>query len=164
VPRACTVCTHDERHAIDVALVAREPYRDIARRYGVSKDALSRHTKVHIPEYLAKAKKAIEVAEADSLLDRVEGLYRRTEAILDTVEANEEWPTALAAIRECRHTLSLLGEVAQELSRTPTFNLTLSPEYIEMRTILVSTLEHYPEARLAVADALASVEAGHDGG
>jgi hypothetical protein len=40
----------------------------------------------------------------------------------------------------------------------------LSPEYIEMRTILVSTLEHYPEARLAVADALASVEAGHDGG
>ncbi len=35
----CSVCSHASRGAIDHALVQRAPYRDIARRFGVSKDA-----------------------------------------------------------------------------------------------------------------------------
>jgi len=47
--RTCTVCAHRERHAIDQALVAVEsPYRDIARQYGLSKDALLRHKADHL--------------------------------------------------------------------------------------------------------------------
>lgn len=41
--QVCSVCPHAQRKAIDKALVLREPTRAIARRYGPSKDALSRH-------------------------------------------------------------------------------------------------------------------------
>jgi hypothetical protein len=166
VSRPCSICDHDERHAIDVALVSREPYRSIARRYEVSKDALSRHTQVHIPEYLAQAKRAVEVAEADSLLERVEVLYKRVEKKLDDVEEDPDRVDSFwRGVAQLRATLELLGEVTKELDRTPTINLALSPEYMEARTIIVGALEPFPDARQAVADALASSDSptGHDG-
>lgn len=154
MPRSCSICTHDERHAIDVALVQRDPYRKIAEGYGLSQPALSRHTREHIPEFLARARDAVEVAEADSLLSRIEGLYKRTEAILEAAESNSEWPTALAAIRECRGNLELLGRITKELDERPTFNLYLSPEWLELRAVLVGAVEPYPEARESVLRAL----------
>jgi len=49
VSRTCTVCSHPERATIDKALVAvQNPYRDIARQYGLSKDALLRHKADHL--------------------------------------------------------------------------------------------------------------------
>src|SRR5215210_7328043 len=158
MPRPCTICAHPEHHAINVALVNRDPYRNITQDYGVSKYALTRHAKEHLPELLARAKDAVEIAEADSLLDRVEGLYKRTEAILEAAESNSEWGTALAAIRECRGNLELLGRVTKELESAPTFNLHLNPEWIEIRTTIVAALEPHPVARQAVADALAGLE------
>src|SRR5215210_5000130 len=114
MPRPCTVCSHDELHAINVALVQREPYCAISRGFGLGRDALRRHAKEHLPELLARAKDAVEVAEADTLLERIEGLYKRTEAILEAAEKDSEWALALAAIRECRGSLELLGRVTKE--------------------------------------------------
>jgi len=111
---------------------------------------------VHLPELLAKAKDAVEVAEADSLLDRVEILYRRTEAILEAAESNSEWSTALAAVRECRRNLELLGRVTKELQSVPTFNLHLTPEWLELRAVIVTALESHPDARESVLRALGS--------
>jgi hypothetical protein len=47
--RACTICSSDNRHAIEAALTQREPYRHIASRYGVSTAALQRHKRDHLP-------------------------------------------------------------------------------------------------------------------
>ncbi len=38
--RTCTVCTHGEAHAVNVALVQRDSYRKIAEQYGLSQAAL----------------------------------------------------------------------------------------------------------------------------
>jgi hypothetical protein len=154
MPRSCTICTHDESHAINVALVHRDPYRHVATRYEVSTGALQRHAREHLPALLVKAKDAVEVAEADSLLDRVEGLYKRTEAILEAAESNSEWSTALQAIRECRGNLELLGRVTKELQDAPSLHLHLTTEWLELRAVIVGTLEPYPEARGAVLRAL----------
>ena len=43
MPRTCTVCRHSKRDEIDAALIERRPFRDIARQFGPSKDALVRH-------------------------------------------------------------------------------------------------------------------------
>src|SRR5215211_1711039 len=154
MPRKCSVCTHDERHAIDVALVQRDAYRTIADRHSLSQTALKRHAKEHLPELLVKAKDAAEIAEADSLLERVEGLYKRTEAILEAAEDGGEWGMALAAIRECRGNLELLGRVTKELESAPTFNLHLNPQWLELRATIVAALEPHPEARGSVLRAL----------
>ena len=50
MPRTCTVCRHRDRHSIDQSLLAGQPsLRDIARQWGLSKDALHRHLRRHLP-------------------------------------------------------------------------------------------------------------------
>jgi hypothetical protein len=160
MPRRCTVCDHDEHHAINVALVQRDAYRNIAERYTVSVGALSRHTRDHLPQLLVKAKNATEVAEADSLLDRIEALQSRTEALLDRVEGTENYSATLGAIREMRSNLELIGEVTKELNRTPTLNIHLNPEWLQIRAQIVAALDPHPDA---LSDVLRALETGEYG-
>src|SRR5215213_9087100 len=158
MPRTCTVCGHEHRYEIEDILVSRsKPYRDIARRYGVSKDAVGRHvSEGHVSDLIKLAADAERAARADGLLDRIEALHSRTLAILEATEETNEHRTALAAIREARSNLELIGEVTKELNRAPTLNLSLHPQYIEARTLIVEALDPYPQAKEAVVRALES--------
>jgi hypothetical protein len=162
VPRACTICSHEKRYEIEERLATRQgTYRGIARTYGVSEDAVSRHVASgHVGQLLALAADAERAARADSLLDRIEALQSRTLAILEASEETNEHRTALAAIREARGNLELIGEITKELDRAPTLNLHLNPEWIELRTVIVGALDPHPDARDAVVRAIASVGNG----
>jgi hypothetical protein len=156
--RVCTICSHDSRYDIDCFLVDRSmSYRDLAGRYGLSKTAIGRHvSEGHISELIALAADAERAAAGESLLDRIEALQTHTLGILEATEETNEHRTALAAIREARRNLELIGEVTKELNRAPTLNLSLHPQYIEARTLIVQALEHYPQAKEAVVRALES--------
>ena len=161
--RVCTICSHAQRYEIEELLATRQStYRGIARKYGVSEDAVSRHVKAgHISQLLALAADAERAARADTLLDRIEALHSRTLAILEAVEGTDEHGTALAAIREARRNLELVGEVTRELDRAGTINLELSVEWHEVKTVLVNTLASYPEAQQAVFNALEEASNGN---
>jgi hypothetical protein len=165
MPRTCTVCSHPNRDDIEDAVVIRsQGKRRIAAQHGVTEQALRRHIREHLPALLALARDAERAARADSLLDRIEALQARTLAILEATEETEDHRVALAAIREARGNLELIGEVTKELDRTPTLNLHLNPEYIEARTIIIQALEPFPEAREAVVGALESGSNGSEAG
>ena len=161
--RVCTICSHEQRFAIEELLATRQStYRGIARKYGVSEDAVSRHVKAgHVSQLLALAADAERAARADSLLDRIEALHSRTLAILEAVEGTDEHGTALAAIREARRNLELVGEVTRELDRAGTINLELTVEWQEVKAVLVNTLASYPEAQQAVFNALEEAPNGN---
>ncbi len=148
------MCAHDARAEIDRALVASEPLRTIADRWSVSKTSLMRHKAEHVPATLAKAQEAQEVARADDLLAGVRALQARTLAILEAAEEASQHRTALAAIREARSNLELLAKLLGELDERPAVNLVLSPEWLELRTVVVGALEPHPDARGAVLRAL----------
>ena len=162
--RTCTICRHEKRADIDKALIAHSSYRDIARRHGVTKDALLRHHDNHLPAALMKAKDAEEVAQADVLLRQVGELRDRALAILDVAEAAAEYRDALAAIREARGCLELLGKLAGQLKDAPTVNVILSAEWRDIQAIILAALEPYMDARLAVAGALTNMESDHAAG
>jgi hypothetical protein len=86
MPQTCTICRHPERHGIEADLRAGTPYRDVARRHHVSKDALSRHRARHMARHpetgLTAAKEMM--------------------ALLDKAEASATWNSAVLAIREAR--------------------------------------------------------------
>ena len=50
--------------------------------------------------------------------------------------------------------MELLAKVEGQLKDTPQINITLSAEWIELRTIMLTALDPFPEAKLAVANAL----------
>src|SRR5690349_14571315 len=115
MPRTCTICAHPDRPAIDAALLAGEPFRHIAARTGTPTGALQRQKEGHLPAALIHAMKAEVVARADVLLGQVRELQRRPLRILDGAEKAGDRRTALAAIREARGNLELLGRLAGEL-------------------------------------------------
>ena len=157
MPRACTICAHEQRDAIEDAFIDGSPKRRIASRFGITERAVRHHIRKHLPALLALARDAERAARADSLLDRIEALQSRTLAILEATEQTADHRVALAAIREARGNLELIGEVTREQDRTPTLNLHLSPEWIELRTVIVGALDDHPDARDAVVRAIASV-------
>jgi hypothetical protein len=162
LPRPCTVCAHPEAHTINVGLVSHSRnYRAMADEFGVSQTALKRHAADHLPALLAKAKEAVEVAEAGDLLSRIEALQSRTLAVLEAVEDTDNYGARLAAIKEARANLELIGRVTKELESGPTFNLYLSPEWLELRAVIVSALEPYSGARESVLSAIEGASNGN---
>jgi DNA-binding transcriptional ArsR family regulator len=87
----CTICRHESRYDIDAIIADRSAsYRDIARRFSVSKDAVSRHVSSgHLSELVALAADAERAAQADILLDRIEALQQRTEQALAKAEEQD---------------------------------------------------------------------------
>jgi hypothetical protein len=155
MPRTCTICTHPQREDIDAALVAgQESARRIAALFRVSDDAITRH-RAHIPPALARAQAATEVARADTLLDQVRSLQTRTLDILSKAERAGDLRTAVSAIGQARGNLELLAKLVGELNET-TVNVALiaSPEWTAVRAAVLRAVEPYPDARLALAEAL----------
>jgi hypothetical protein len=160
MPRTCTVCAHPERAAIDKALVAGESCSTIAARYcTIGRMALERHAANHLPARLVKAHEAEEVARADDLLAQVRSLQARALAILDRAGMASDLRAALVAVREARANLELLAKLLGELQQEGTVNLTVSTEWLGVRGVLLDALRPYPEAGMAVAGALAHLEA-----
>src|SRR5688572_3186367 len=160
MPRRCTVCDHPQRHIIDEALVSGTPYRSVAKRFELSESAVYRHKVEHLPAHLLKAKEVEEAARADDLLDQVRHLQAHALDILERAEKAGDLRTALAAISQARGNLELLGKLAGELDDRPQLNVLVSPEWLELRAVIVGALEPRPAARGAVLRALEGVGNG----
>jgi hypothetical protein len=160
MPRSCTVCEHLEKDTIDRELVGSASNRSVASLYDVSEAAVRRHKANHLPAKLVMAVKAAEVVEADNLLHQVGDLQRRALAILDKAEETGELRTALSAIREARGNLELLAKLLGELEERPVVNVLVSPEWLELRAVIVGALEPHPEALRAVVGALEGADGG----
>lgn len=112
--KACTICSHPKRPALDRALVDGTSIRDISGQFAVSRSAVDRHRK-HLAPALTKAKHAAEVVESTGLLSRVERIMSRCELIAESATKAGDWLPAIAASRELRGCLELLGKLSGEI-------------------------------------------------
>lgn len=159
--RTCTVCNHEDREEIDRELIAGVPYRDIAERHGVGRMAVSRHREAHLSEALA----AVVVEDHDramSLVDRIENLVDEATAFLTAAKQDGNVSQGLAALREMRAALELVGKATGELKDSPqvaVVNVQQSDEWHRIRAAVQGALEPHPEAKIAVAEALQELNA-----
>jgi len=150
MPRKCTICAHPKRAEIDQAIVDGVPYRAIACRYGVGREAVRRHAKNHVPRTLVKAHEAEEVSRADDLLARAREYEAHAVALLEKAAEEDDYGTALRGIREARSCLELLARMRGELEREMTVNILQLPEWVAVREAVYRALKPYPEAREAL--------------
>jgi hypothetical protein len=165
VARECTVCAHPDAVLINEAIVGvgeqgKLSNRAITRQYGLSKDAVRRHSE-HIPQLLAKALEAFSASKADELLEQVRALQGKTLRTLMRAEGYDDLRTVLAAVREARGNVELLAKLRGELDTRPVINIHLSPQWLELRAIIVGALEPYADARESVLSALKAAEVGN---
>jgi hypothetical protein len=154
VPRTCTICSHPARERIDSELVRRTPYRNIAQRFSVSGTALSRHLNEHLAEYVQKALSEYATEKGVKVLERLSGVLGRLEGFLDEAEEQRDARSFVVVAAELRKELELLAKLQGDLDQEGAVNLTVHPEWIEIRNVLVATLGRFPDAREAVMGAL----------
>jgi len=116
----CSICASSARKRIDAALVKEgATIRGIAATFAVSDDALRRHVKNgHVLQRLAKAQKAQDIVEADTLLQEIQEIHQHQKTIF--YEARERtiegFPVpdnklALEALRDQSKIVELKGKV-----------------------------------------------------
>ena len=153
MPHTCTLCRHPERAVIEGELLAGQPLRNIAEQSGTSPQSLLRH-RDHVPQHLAKAHEAEQVAAADDLLAKVQGLEVDARRIAKAAEDSADLRTALAGIRELTRIVELVAKMRGEFQEGSTVNVTVAPEWLALRSRVLDALAPYPEARKAVVEAL----------
>lgn len=165
-PHQCTVCQHNKLPAINKDLVLGMSMREAADKYGLSKDAMHRHSRTHIDEAAKRRvlldRKRVEEQQVATELneERVEisgGLRRcvkEIEGILERAKEQNDDPLALASLREMRQTLidlaKLHGTLKNEL--TVRVDLAASPQWAQLREILCEVFADYPATERAFVE------------
>ena len=155
--RQCTVCAHKDLDEINKLLLCSDSYRDLARQFGLSKDALARHKESHIPEELLKSNDIQEIAKADVLLVQLGEIREKTLSLLDKAEQAADtrvYGAPVAYLREAREQIKLIAELEGRLASQPQVTIINSPQWVELRTLIITALEPYPKAREAVVHAI----------
>lgn len=153
--RICTICAHAERAAIDAALARGAGYRDIAGQFGVSKTAVARHASEHVAQAVASSKAAQREGAALDVVAQLKSINGAALAVLQAARASGDHDLALKAIDRLQRQIELQAKLLGELADGPTVNITLAPEWVNVRTVILAALGPYGEARAAVATALA---------
>ena len=157
MPRKCTICEYEHVEDINKALIEGQSLRSIAKQFDVSDAAVFRH-KDHLPNVLRKAQEAEQVAQADLLLEQVQELQQKAVNLLEQAEKAGELKTALQGIKEARGCVELLAKLQGELAQEGIVSVTLAPEWLELRGVILQALEPYPEARERLTEAIERVE------
>jgi hypothetical protein len=118
MPQTCTVCRLPNRHEAEKALLAGEPLRNIAERYGTSPPALLRHKGAHLPAKLVRAQEAQEIASADSLAAKLVAIEAEARRLGQKAEEAGDVRTALMAVRELVRLTELAARISGELEGT----------------------------------------------
>ena len=160
--RTCTICTHAQRDEIEAVLVNRaSSYRDIARQYSTSKDAISRHVNTgHIADRLLKVRVEEDVRGALDVTRQLKAINSVAAGILKEARDAGEPGTALRAIDRIHRQLELQAKLLGDLDERPVINLHLHPEWIELRAVIIGALDAYPDARGSI---LRAIEGGVNG-
>lgn len=131
-------------------------FATIARRYGVGRDSIRLHKRNHIDR---EAWSRVEVTpRALTTLERVELQASALETMVE--RGLKSGKTNLAAIGELRRLLELVAKLKRELMEVPEVNVLVLPDFVLARRAIMAALDPFPEARAAVAHALAAFESG----
>src|SRR5438445_1404077 len=110
--RTCLICKDQRRPTIDDALLRKVSCQKIADETGYGLHQIWRHSK-HLDR-----QPVVVIDESSAsmpLIDRIETLVRKSEAIAAAATGEKSWQAATSALRECRCCLELLGKLTGQL-------------------------------------------------
>jgi hypothetical protein len=127
----------------------------LAKKYRLNNQALYKHRQNHLLPLMAAHEAAEELAHAESLWDELRRLKRHGWRFLERSERKNDSPSIAAAMREVRSCIELCAKLEGQIQENTVINVINLPQWQVLQQVLITTLEAFPEARLAVADRLA---------
>ena len=145
-----TVASHKDRAEIEAAIRAGVTDTAVGRRFGLSRSAVGRYRVNHV----AAADLEGQPASA-RMTAKLERLYDTAMRVLKKAERAGDGKETLAAIKEARATMGLIGKAMGLLKDTQvTVNATAQVNVAHLTQVILAGLGDHPEARMKVAAAL----------
>lgn len=162
--KPCHICISPRRAEIELSVANGTPYKQIAEQYGTSPPAITRHTAAHIKQAARQQQAAREEAKTLDVLAQLRAINAVTLKILQSAKNDPaRHELALKAIDRIQRQLELQARLLGDLDERPQVNVWLPAPWETIELAIAGALRPYPEAAVAVADALARVETGHAG-
>ena len=157
--RTCTVCSHKDVEEINRLLLSGPSLRTIAAQFNLTKTSLIRHRESHIPDLLLKSNDIQNITSADALLARLEEEAGFVRDMREAAKAEGDIELALKAVDRALKCVDLYAKIRGLIQTQPQVNLQQvniydNPEWVELRTLIITALDPYPEARAAVVHAI----------
>lgn len=141
-----------------MALVNGSGLRDIAGRFNLSKSAVDRHKADHLPQTMIKAQEVEDVRQAIDVVKQLKAINGVCLSILKAAHAEKDHETTFKAVDRVHRQIELQARLLGELNEGTTVNVLISPQWLSIRTVILTALAPYPEARIAVASKLSMLE------
>lgn len=97
---------------------------------------------------------AARLENAASFFDQLREVRDKAASLLDQAEDSDNLRAAGVFLRELREQIRLMAELEGRIASQPQITIINNPEWVELRTVIISALEPYPEAREAVVHAI----------
>jgi hypothetical protein len=171
---SCTVCKHIDRLKIEEALKAGEAFRSVSRKSGLSRSALGRHIKQHTdirvlvtknsPESLVSVlntgpkatiaeKEIVASGGISNIAGQVGNLYVKAVKLMNRAERAGNFAASVSANRQALSCLEVYFKSSEAL-----YAIKKREEAEEslttIRGAILDALADFPEAKIAVAQAL----------
>ncbi len=149
--KACNFPGHEEH---DKALLSGKlSDSDYAQMVGCSHKSIARH-RPHIVKEIAQSAKAQAVLTADELFQSVQDEAAVVRELREAARTQGDIELALKAVDRALKCIELYAKVQGLIKDQPTINILVNPQWVELRTLIIQSLEPFPEAKEAVVHAI----------
>jgi len=154
----CKFCNSPEKSALERKIVAGRITRtEAAARIGANPASVTRHMKNHVSALVRGEIIKSDGALALNVTAQIHETHDDVRAIITRAIRKGNDKLALKAIEVELKTIELAAKLSGQLDERPTLNLLLDARYAQLRETIIEKLMPYPEARLALADALEKI-------
>jgi len=143
-----------------------EEYSEIVRDFpDITWDDLDYYTRKKLPDIISKSEElkvladqiaTADIHKGDTYLQLIIGLQKKALDALELQDSQRDPKSWAMVSKEARGYLELLGKALDRIRDQPPTQITIinNPEWVELRTLIVTALDPYPEARQAVLNAI----------
>ncbi len=153
----CSVCENPRVEEINTRIASQEKLADISREFAVSEDALGRHKSKCIIKSLSASPNTKDIINGDHLLKQLQAARDKAIKLLDMAIAAGDtrvYGSPSSYLAEIRQQIKLWAELEGRIAAQPQVTIINNPEWVELRTLIVTALDPYPEAKEAVVNSI----------
>jgi hypothetical protein len=172
----CKICQHPERVRAELLLAGGASVRSVSQKFGVNREGLRRHYALHVSlekktalafgpvqrEHLASRLGEESEAIVDHLKAARAAIYQVLDAALEAGDRNGVAQLTGRLHENLRELARLTGQISNSPmignQTTNIANIFVSPEFARLQCTLLEALRPHPAARVAVVQALRSME------
>ncbi|MGP8010998.1 MAG: hypothetical protein ACLPI9_00745 [Halobacteriota archaeon] len=155
----CKFCQHRDKLVLERKVIAGViTGREAAKRIGCSPSSITRHVRNHIAQVVRQDVNGdLDTRLALNVTAQLAANHKDVRTIIAQALKDGNNKLALKALETELKTLELSAKLQGQLDQRPTLNLLLDARYATLRETIIEKLMPYPEARLAVAEALEKI-------